>query len=182
MHLPQLECIRCPGDSCNPHEAQYIPADSAASCDHLPFIDLRPYSTLHTCVSSTGDSSTCESSTGESSTGVSSTGPTLTSSTNSESSTGVSSTGPILTSSTNSRRVAVGRQSLPAACASPSVPPVQPDAQSQADRRSSQSEVRPASIRLAHQIDAPFHAGVGVHGMMLVTEPHNLKVRGAEEE
>jgi hypothetical protein len=167
-----IECIRCPDCSCIPHEAQYIPAGSAASCDHLPFIDIQPYNTLQTtctCKSSTGESSTGVSSTGESSTGVSSTG--------------VSSTGPILTGSTNSHRMAVSRLSLSAACTSPSVPPVQLGAQPQAGLCSSWSEVRPASFRLAHLLrDAPFHAGVCGRGMMLVTEPHNLRVCGAEEE
>ena len=77
-------------------------------------------------------------------------------------------------------RTVVTPHGVSTACASPSVLPAQLGAQSQAGNS---SEMRPASSRLAHLLrDAPFHAGVCGHGMMLVTEPHDLIVCGAEEE
>ena len=77
-------------------------------------------------------------------------------------------------------RTVVTPHGVSTACASPSVLPTQLGAQSQAGNS---SEMRPASSRLAHLLrDAPFHAGVCGHGMMLVTEPHDLIVCGAEEE
>eukprot|EP00966_Prymnesium_polylepis_P197508 4576917-Prymnesium_polylepis.1 len=43
--------------------------------------------------------------------------------------------------------------------------------------------MRQTSSRIAHLLrDAPFHAGVCGHGMMLVTEPRDLMVGGAKEE